>query len=175
MSTPDLQISTHLIHHPYQPPEGFVAPQPPVHKASTVIFENVAAMRRRQWLDKSSYTYGLHGTPTTFLLEERLSALEGGLQCLLVPSGLAAIATTSLALLRTGDEMLLPDNAYGPNKTLSEGELAHFGVRHQCYDAMAVFAGVEWLQVPACHAAAVQQAGKDMLPGICHCPQRSAP
>lgn len=95
MSTPDLQISTHLIHHPYQPPEGFVAPQPPVHKASTVIFENVAAMRRRQWLDKSSYTYGLHGTPTTFLLEERLSALEGGLQCLLVPSGLAAIATTS--------------------------------------------------------------------------------
>src|SRR5256885_14334800 len=117
MSPPDLQISTHLIHHPYQPPEGFVAPQPPVHKASTVIFENVAAMRRRQWLDKSSYTYGLHGTPTTFLLEERLSALEGGLQCLLVPSGLAAIATTSLALLRTGDEMLLPDNAYGPNKT----------------------------------------------------------
>lgn len=133
-----MQISTHLIHHPYQPPEGFVAPQPPVHKASTVIFENVAAMRRRQWLDKSSYTYGLHGTPTTFLLEERLSALEGGLQCLLVPSGLAAIATTSLALLRTGDEMLLPDNAYGPNKTLSEGELAHFGVRHQCYDAMDV-------------------------------------
>jgi cystathionine beta-lyase len=137
MSTSDLQTSTHLIHHPYQPPEGFVAPQPPVHKASTVIFENVAAMRRRQWLDKSSYTYGLHGTPTTFLLEERLCALEGGLQCLLVPSGLAAIATTSLALLRTGD-VLLPDNAYGPNKTLSEGELAHFGVRHQCYDAMDI-------------------------------------
>ncbi|WP_027017196.1 PLP-dependent transferase [Comamonas composti] len=134
----DPQLPTHLIHHPYQPPAGFVAPQPAVHKASTVIFENVAAMRARQWLDKSSYTYGLHGTPTTFTLEERLCALEGGLQCLLVPSGLAAIANVSLSLLRTGEHMLLPDNAYGPNKTLAHGELAQFGIGHDGYDPMSI-------------------------------------
>jgi len=128
--------STHLIHHPYQPPAGFVAPQPPIYKASTVIFESVAAMRQRQWQDKSSYTYGLHGTPTTFLLEERLCALEGGLQCLLTPSGLAAIASTALALLSSGDEVLLPDNVYGPNKALTEGELARLGISHQYYDPM---------------------------------------
>ena len=67
---------TDLIHHPYQPPAGFVAPQPGIHKASTVIFPNVAAMRARDWRHKSGYTYGLHGTPTTFILEERIAALQ---------------------------------------------------------------------------------------------------
>ena len=138
MTQADPQLSTHLIHHPYQAPTDFAGPQPAVHKASTVFFENVQAVRDRRWLDKSSYTYGLHGTPTTYVLEERLATLEGGLQCLLVPSGLAAIATVSLALLKTGDEVLIPDNAYGPNKTLAEGELAHFGITHQYYDPMNV-------------------------------------
>ena len=111
MTQADTQLSTHLIHHPYQAPADFAGPQPAVHKASTVYFDNVQAVRERRWLDKSSYTYGLHGTPTTYTLEERLATLEGGLQCLLVPSGLAAIATVSLALLKTGDEVLIPDNA----------------------------------------------------------------
>ena len=136
MTQADPKLSTHLIHHPYQAPADFSGPQPAVHKASTVFFENVQAMRQRRWLDKSSYTYGLHGTPTTYILEERLASLEGGQQCLLVPSGLAAIATVSLALLRAGDEVLIPDNVYGPNKTLAEGELVHFGISHQYYDPM---------------------------------------
>ncbi|TXI61049.1 MAG: cystathionine beta-lyase [Limnohabitans sp.] len=128
--------TTHLIHHPYTPPEGFDAPQPGVFKASTVYFPNVAAMRSREWKNKSGYTYGLHGTPTTYLLEERLCALEGGLQCVLVPSGLAAIANTALALLKSGDEVLIPDNAYGPNKALAEGELQHWGITHTYYDPL---------------------------------------
>lgn len=128
--------TTDLIHHPYVPPAEFAAPQPGVFKASTVIFPNVAAMRNRQWKDKSGFTYGLHGTPTTFILEERLAALEGGLQCLLVPSGLAAIANVALSLLRSGDELLIPDNAYGPNKTLARGELEAWGITHRSYDAM---------------------------------------
>jgi len=128
--------TTGLIHHPYVPPEGFAAPQPGVFKASTVIFPSVAAMRSREWKDKTGYTYGLHGTPTTYLLEERLCALEGGTQCVLVPSGLAAIANVGLALLQSGDEVLIPDNAYGPNKALAEGELKGWGITHQLYDAM---------------------------------------
>jgi cystathionine beta-lyase len=127
---------TRLIHHPYRPPVGFDAPQPGVFKASTVYFPTVADMRQREWKDKSAYTYGLHGTPTTYTLEERLCTLEGGSQCLLVPSGLAALATVALALLKCGDELLLPDNAYGPNKALAEGELRHYGITHQVYDPM---------------------------------------
>ena len=128
--------TTHLIHHPYRPPDDFDAPQPGVFKASTVYFPNVQAMREREWKNKTGYTYGLHGTPTTYLLEERLCALEGGLQCVLVPSGLAAIANTALALLRTGDEVLIPDNAYGPNKALADGELRQWGIGHAFYDPM---------------------------------------
>ncbi|MFM7024778.1 MAG: PLP-dependent transferase [Limnohabitans sp.] len=127
---------TPLIHHPYTPPADFQAPQPGVFKASTVYFPSVAAMRSREWKDKTAYTYGLHGTPTTYLLEERLCALEGGLQCVLVPSGLAAIANTALALLKSGDEVLIPDNAYGPNKALAEGELQRWGVTHAYYDPL---------------------------------------
>jgi len=127
-------LTTTLIHHPYTPPAGFAAPQPGVFKASTVIFPNVAAMRDFEWKDKSAYTYGLHGTPTTYLLEERLCTLEGGLQCLLLPSGLAAIANVALSLLKIGDEVLIPDNAYGPSKALAEGELNAWGITHQFYD-----------------------------------------
>ena len=127
---------TGLIHHPYRPPEGFEAPQMGVHKASTVYFPNVAALRARDWREKAGYTYGLHGTPTTYVLEERIAHLEGGGQCVLVPSGLSAISTTSLALLASGDEVLIPDNAYGPNKALALGELTRLGVTHQLYDPM---------------------------------------
>lgn len=128
--------STPLIHHAYQPPAAFEAPQVAVHKASTVIFPNVAAMREREWLDKSAYTYGLHGTPTTFTLEERLATLEGGTHCILVPSGLAAIAHVNIALLKAGDEVLIPDNAYAPNKSFAEAELKQWGISHQLYNPM---------------------------------------
>nr|MDP2190203.1 PLP-dependent transferase [Rhodoferax sp.] len=128
--------STALIHHPYTPPAGFAAPQPGVFKASTVLFPDVAAMRNFEWKDKTAYTYGLHGTPTTYLLEERLCTLEGGLQCLLLPSGLAAIANVALSLLRSGDEVLIPDNAYGPNQVLAAGELKSWGISHRFYDPL---------------------------------------
>ncbi|VTU36781.1 Cystathionine beta-lyase MetC [Variovorax sp. PBS-H4] len=127
---------TDLIHHPYKPPANFAAPQPGVYKASTVFFADVAAMRARDWKTKAGYTYGLHGTPTTFTLEERLATLEGGTECLLTSSGLAAIALVAFAFLKTGDEVLLPDNAYGPSKALCSGELANFSVTHRLYDPM---------------------------------------
>ncbi len=128
--------ATSLIHHPYTPPAGFVAAQPGVFKASTVVIPNTAALRARSWREKNGYTYGLHGTPTTFTLEARIATLEGGTHTLLVPSGLAAIALVDLALLKSGDELLIPDNAYGPGKELARNELAGWGITHRFYDAM---------------------------------------
>ncbi|CAD5367133.1 Cystathionine beta-lyase [Rubrivivax sp. A210] len=150
-------LSTDLIHHPYLPPAGFEAPQVPVHKASTVIFPNVAAVRSRDWRYKGGYTYGLHGTPTTFILEERIATLEGGRQCVLAPSGLAAIMLVDLALLAPGDEVLLPNNVYGPSRELARQELARWGIRHSLYDPMDAAALVRaiapqtkliWLEAP---------------------------
>jgi cystathionine beta-lyase len=129
-------ISTTLIHHPYKPPAGFDAIPPGVYKASTIAFPTVAALRSRDWKHKTGYTYGLHGTPTTFTLEERIATLEGGKYCTLVPSGLAAVVLVGMALLKAGDELLIPDNAYGPNKSFAQGELAAWGITHRFYDAM---------------------------------------
>ncbi|WP_062192927.1 trans-sulfuration enzyme family protein [Caldimonas taiwanensis] len=128
--------STELIHHPYRPPSEFDATMPGVFKASSVFFPNVAALRRRRWDDKSAYTYGLHGTPTTFMLEERLATLEGARHVLLAPSGLSAITTVDMALLRQGDVVVLPDNVYGPSLNFAQHELAHWGIGHRLYDPM---------------------------------------
>jgi cysteine-S-conjugate beta-lyase len=127
---------TALIHHPYTPPEGFASPAVPVHKGSTVFFDSVAAMRSRTWLDRSAYTYGLHGTPTSFTLEERIATLEGGKHTMLVSSGLAAVTMVDIALLKSGDEVLLPHNIYAPNKNFTRTELAAWGIGHTVYDAM---------------------------------------
>ena len=131
-----MQPATGLIHHGYRPPSDFDSPAPGVFKASTVFFPDVAALRSRDWKDKSAYTYGLHGTPTTFMLEERIAALEGGDHCVLAPSGLSAIALVDMALLRAGDELLIPHNAYGPNKSFAAVELAGWGIQARYYDPM---------------------------------------
>lgn len=128
--------STHLIHHPYKPPAGFDAIPPGVYKASTIAFPTVHALRNRDWKHKTGYTYGLHGTPTTFTLEERIATLEGGKHCTLVPSGLAAVVLVDMAFLKSGDELLIPDNAYGPNKAFASNELKGWGVSFQYYDPM---------------------------------------
>jgi cystathionine beta-lyase len=150
-------LATELIHHPYQPPAGFEAPQGPVHKASTVVFKNTAALRARDWKRRDGYTYGLHGTPTTFALEERIATLEGGTHCLLLPSGLAAVTLVDMALLSAGDEVLLPTNVYGPSREFARHELARWGVTHRLYDpmdtaALAAMIGPQtrliWLEAP---------------------------
>jgi cystathionine beta-lyase len=129
-------IQTTLIHTEYKAPEGFSAFPAPIHHASTVLFENVAAMRSGEWKEKNSYTYGLHGTPTTFTLEARLAEIEGGNHCLLAPSGLAAIAMIDFALLKSGDDVLLPENVYNPNRELGRW-MADFGITARYYDPLA--------------------------------------
>jgi len=129
-------LQTLLTTTDYRPPEGFSAFPTAIHHASTVIFKDVAALRARNWQDKNAYTYGLHGTPTTFTLEARLAEIEGGTHCLLAPSGLAAIAMIDLALLSTGDEVLLPDNVYNPNRELGNWLSDSFGITARYYDPM---------------------------------------
>jgi cystathionine beta-lyase len=130
--------STALIHHGYAAPAGFAAIPPGVFKASTVLFDSVAALRSHNWLEKQSYSYGLHGTPTSFMLEARLATLEGGTHALLAPSGLAAIALVNQSVLCAGDVVLLPTNVYFPNKNLAAHELARWGIGHRFYDPMSV-------------------------------------
>ncbi|MEK0428722.1 MAG: hypothetical protein RL001_1249 [Pseudomonadota bacterium] len=130
------QLQTLLTTTDYRPPEGFAAFPTAIHHASTVLFKNVGALRARNWQDKQSYTYGLHGTPTTFTLEARLAEIEGGEHCLLAPSGLAAISMIDLALLKTGDDVLLPDNVYNPNREMGDWLTRDFGISTRYYDPL---------------------------------------
>jgi cystathionine beta-lyase len=142
-----MKTSTSLIQYEYAPPEGFSAFPPAIHHASTVLFPNVAAMRAADWNSKEAYTYGLHGTPTTFTLEARLAALEGGSHCLLAPSGLAAIAMVDMALLKAGDDVLLPNNVYYPSAEMASWLGRDFGVSARYYDPL-VGAGIAALLQP---------------------------
>ena len=119
---------TDLIHHAYQPPAGFNAPQPGVFKASTVIFPNVAAMRLRDWKQKSGYTYGLHGTPTTFMLEERIAALEGGTGAIATASGQAALHLGLATLAGAGHHIVASSALYGGSHNLLDYTLRRFGI-----------------------------------------------
>ncbi|MBP6336770.1 MAG: PLP-dependent transferase [Vitreoscilla sp.] len=132
----DDKTATGIIHHPYVAPADFESPVVGVHKASTVFFPNMAALRARSWVDKSAYTYGLHGTPTTFTLEARLATLEHAKHVLLAPSGLSSLTVVNMSLLKHGDAMLLPDNVYFPSKEFARHEMAGWGVPHRLYDAM---------------------------------------
>lgn len=140
-------LQTTLIHTDYTPPAGFDAYPPGIHRASTVLFENVAALRSGDWKNKTAYTYGLHGTPTTFTLEARLAEIEGGTHCLLAPSGLSAISMVDFAFLKSGDDVLLPDNVYNPNRELGRWLQQDFGITARYYDPM-VGAGIAELIQP---------------------------
>ena len=127
---------TALVHSDYRAPDSFAAFPVGIYHASTVLFPSVAAMRARNWKEKSGYTYGLHGTPTTFTLEARLAQIEGGRHCRVVPSGLAAITMVNLAMLKTGDDVLLPDNVYGPNREQVMWLERDFGITARFYDPL---------------------------------------
>jgi cystathionine beta-lyase len=140
-------VQTALIHTDYQAPAGFAAFPSAIHHASTVLFKDVAAMRSGDWKHKNGYTYGLHGTPTTFTLEARLAEIEDGHHCLLAPSGLAAIAMVDFALLKSGDDVLLPDNVYNPNRELGQWLARDFGITARYYDPL-IGAGIAALILP---------------------------
>lgn len=133
---PEPGFNTRIVHSEYEAPEGFAAFSVGIHHASTVLFDNVATMRERSWLDKSSYTYGLHGTPTSFTLEARLAEIEKGEHCLLTPSGLAAITLVNMAFLQSGDHVLIPDNVYGPSRDQAEWLSRSFGISVSFYDPL---------------------------------------
>lgn len=169
--TANKNLQTTLIHHDYEPPQGFGAFPPAIHHASTVLFDNVAALRSGDWKDKTGYTYGLHGTPTTFTLEAKLAAIEGGTHCLLAPSGLSAITMVDLGLLKAGDDVLLPDNVYHPSRVLGNWLQQSMGVTARYYDPL-IGAGIAALIRPETKLVWTEAPGSVTmevpdLPAIC--------
>lgn len=106
---------TALIHATRKAPQFITTVQVPLYRASTIIFKDTEALLARHWTDDYDYSYGTHGTPTTYTLADQIALIEGGNHCLLAPSGLSAINLVNSCYLSTGDEVWVADNAYGPN------------------------------------------------------------
>ena len=124
---------TRLIHTDASVPEGFRSLAVPVHRGSTVIFPDSGSTHTEWNQEEFGYAYGLHGTPTTLELAARIAELEGGTRTLLTPSGLAAIGLVDLAFLSAGSHVLIPENAYSPNRILAAKLLRRFGIEASFY------------------------------------------
>ena len=133
---------------------GFI--NPPVYHASTLLYPNA----EDQVAHRSRYQYGRRGTPTTEALEGALTALEGEgcAGVALLPSGLAAIATALLAVVGSGDHILVTDSVYRPTRTFCDGALKRMGVETTYYDPL-IGAGIAALFRPNTRAVFTEAPG----------------
>lgn len=108
---------------------------PPVARASTILFDNLADLDRALKDPDAGLYYGRRGTQTHWALEDALSQLEpGAAGTKLFPSGVAAITTSLMACLKAGDELLVTDSAYEPSRTFADALLGPLGITTRYYD-----------------------------------------
>jgi cysteine-S-conjugate beta-lyase len=134
--------------------KGFV--NPPVVHGSTVLYPTAEDLHAH----RGEFQYGRRGTPTTKALQEALMALEGP-QCAgvgIAPSGLSAITTTLLAMLKSGDHLLVCDNAYRPTRNFCDGLLRGYGIETTYFDPL-IGAGIAALFKPNTKAVLVEAPG----------------
>ena len=115
---------------------------PPVWRASTILYENTAALAEGPKTNADGkFFYGRRGAPTQWALAEALTELEpGAAGTMLYPSGVAAIAGALLAVLRPDEVLLMTDNAYDPSRALGHGLLREFGIETRFFDPLDVSA-----------------------------------
>jgi cysteine-S-conjugate beta-lyase len=145
---------------------------PPVWRASTILFDSVADMDAANPPRDGTLHYGRNGTPTLWALGEALTELEpGAAMTRLFPSGSAAVAAALLTVLEAGDDLLMVDSAYGPTRAFCDTVLKRFGVRTTYYDPMVGEGVAErvgertraiFLESPGTHTFEVQD-----VPAIC--------
>ncbi len=121
---------------------------PPVWRASTILYPDLAAMEAANRQPDDVLFYGRKGTPTTWALREALTGLEpGAAGTMLYPSGLAAMTAAILTVVRPGDHLLIPDSSYDPTGAFCFGFLKAMGVEAQSYDPL-IGAGITALFRP---------------------------
>ena len=129
------ELDTQLVYLGRDPKRDCGSVNPPVHRTSTVIFNDYASLKDYENGNKLGHRgYGRYGSPTIDGLEEALVALEGADHALVTSSGLAAITTALLAFLNAGDHALIPDSLYSSARHFVDHELVRMGVEVQFYD-----------------------------------------
>jgi cystathionine beta-lyase len=151
----DRTIATHAGNHP-DANQGVV--NPPIYRASTILFSSVQDLRERYKHKFESITYGRDGTQTYRALAEAFCALEGCDKAVVVPSGLAAVTAALLAVLSPGDHLLMVDTAYEPTRDVCDKFLAKIGIQTTYYDPM-IGAGIADLMRPNTKAVYLESPG----------------
>lgn len=108
--------------------DPFLTVNPPVHRASTVLYETYESYLEADRKPYHGKLYGTYGSPVQLELENALAELEGGFGCRVCHSGLDAIETVLMAFTRSGDHILVCDNVYGPTRDFGDRVLAKYGV-----------------------------------------------
>lgn len=110
---------------------------PPVMRASTVVFDSVAEMKKAtRERAKQTLFYGRRGTDTSFAFQDAMTQVEGGAGCALYPCGTAAISGALLSFLQAGDHLLMVDTAYEPTRDFCDKMLTKLGIETTYYDPM---------------------------------------
>jgi len=106
----------------------FLTVNPPVHRASTVLYETYESYLKADQKPYHGKLYGTYGSPVQLELENALAELEGGHACRVCHSGLDATETVLMAFTRNGDHILVCDNVYGPTRDFGDRVLSKYGV-----------------------------------------------
>jgi cystathionine beta-lyase len=143
------KFGTQLVHGGRAGTRSYGYVNPKLVRGSTVLYPD---MGTKQALGKKRLEqvelYGLYGTETHFALERMIAEIEGGTNCQIAGSGLAAITAPLLAYLKSGDHVLMPDSVYGPTRTFCDTMLKKFGIATTYYDPMVDEAAASTLMQP---------------------------
>ena len=112
---------------------------PPVVRASTIIFKSMNDIRRTQAKHKKDprggyFDYGRQGTSTTHILQKILTRLEESYHVFLTPTGFGAVFLAIFSIVRPGDEILTADPVYNPTRMLTQDYLKDFGIKTTFYN-----------------------------------------
>lgn len=112
---------------------------PPVVRASTIIFKSIKDIRKTQNKYKKDprggfFDYGRQGTSTTHILQKILSRLEESYHVFLTPTGFGSVFLAVFSVVRPGDEILVADPVYSPTRFLTEDFLKEFNIKTIFYD-----------------------------------------
>ena len=112
---------------------------PPVVRASTIIFKSMNDIRRTQAKYKRDprggyFDYGRQGTSTTHILQKILTKLEESYHVFLTPTGFGSVFLAIFSIVRPGDEILTADPVYNPTRMLTQDYLTEFGIKTTFYN-----------------------------------------
>ena len=144
-----MKDETRLVHAGRDPQRDGGIVNPPVSRASTVLYPTLDAFARRGDGDAKyrGVRYGAYGTANTLALADAVADLEGGAGAVATSTGLSAVTLALTALVGQGDHLLMTDAAYGPTRAFCDEVLTRFGVATTYYDPL-VGAGITELMRP---------------------------